>query len=308
MILYVHQHDYNCSAAIFSRICNYYNSQKEREIYMRFNKGQYMDRNKSKKSNMQVTAEAYKAGKRQPMAHTLGIVTDLGYDDIASQVKWDEEKQKWYVLNEFERFKEGGGREGEREENKNNAASRLARTRAKMERGSNGNVDKQLTKTTVDMLLGHSEAINQGGAPQPSTSVLTSNGDYGREQPKLQPGWNRAGASQPLHQYERDDAASSVLTSSSVVEPNRGPPSILGDDDTEMARINSKYDIFEKKVIQTKKDLAIKFRKLQKVTKNGKNPMYYHPLSNCDVTIFADAYTKQMLSGPHAKTQLLVSR
>ena len=48
--------------------------------------------------------------------------------------------------------------------------------------------------------------------------------------------------------------------------------------------------------------------RLQYLTKGGKNPLYYKPLSNCDVTLFADAYTKQMLTGPHMKTQLLVSR
>ncbi len=285
---------------------------------MRFNKGQYLSNDKKKstdvnkkKTNMQATNEAYAAGKRQPMAHTVGMVTDLGYDDIASKVKWDEEKQKWYVLNEFEKFKQGGEREGERGDN-----GKVSRIRKEMEKGQNGQsvggMEKQLTKTTVDMLLGHSEAINQGGAPQPSTKqftsrgeyeVLTSNGDYGREQPKLPPGWGRAGPSKPA-----DDAESSVLTSSSVVEPAKGPGSILGDDDTEMARINSKYDIFSKKVERTKKDLALKFRKLQKVTKGNKHPLYYKPLSNCDVTLFADAYTKQMLTGPHMKTQLLVSR
>ena len=131
----------------------------------------------------------------------------------------------------------------------------------------------------------------------------TSNGDYGRKD-----AWTLDGGALRGHAQRAKSAEPAESSLSSVVELPVRAPSIIGEEDSELARINSKYDIFEKKVTETKQALAKKYGRLQYLTKGGKNPMYYKPLSNCDVTLFADAYTKQMLTGPHMKTQLLVSR
>jgi len=184
-----------------------------------------------------------------------------------------------------------------------------------MEAGDNGKGDPAkvaLTKTTVEMLAEHPEWIAKGEFPMATSLDLakvngvqpTSNGDYGREEKwTLEGGWLRGHA----RRTQSADPAESSLSSSLVELPQR-VPSIIGENDSELARINSKYDIFEKKVNETKGALAKKYGRLQYLTKGGKNPLYYKPLSNCDVTLFADAYTKQMLTGPHMKTQLLVSR
>lgn len=81
----------------------------ERQLYEQFNKGQFRDENarlkgkkpRPKKTNMQATHEAYQNAGRQPMQHTMGVVTDLGFEDIGSRLVYNEAESRWDVMNKY---------------------------------------------------------------------------------------------------------------------------------------------------------------------------------------------------------------
>ncbi|CAD7949074.1 unnamed protein product [Amoebophrya sp. A120] len=82
-------------------------------------------------------------------------------------------------------------------------------------------------------------------------------------------------------------------------------PSIVSSNMTDMVKAQSQEQIFQLKTENCHNELLKKYGRWRSIAGNKK---WFHPLSNSDVTLFADEYTKQMLTGPHMKTQPLVSR
>ncbi|CAD7961658.1 unnamed protein product [Amoebophrya sp. A25] len=82
-------------------------------------------------------------------------------------------------------------------------------------------------------------------------------------------------------------------------------PSILSSNATDMVKARSMEELFRRKTENCQRMLLNRYAQWQRL---GQSKRWFHPQKNSDVTTFADEYTKQMLTGPHMKTQPLVSR
>ena len=85
--------------------------------------------------------------------------------------------------------------------------------------------------------------------------------------------------------------------------------SILPPDNRERIEYEARQKVFDEKIKLTNDKLIDRFKRFEgiNIDRAGKK-RWYLPLGQTDVTKFADAYTKTMISGLYAKNQLLVSR
>lgn len=106
----------------------------------------------------------------------------------------------------------------------------------------------------------------------------------------------------PRVQVEKDDQ--SAVGSDLWMPPER-EPSVVDSMASLYQAHKTREQIFQLKVQNSHKALDERYARWKSI---GAKKRWNHGLSNSDVTLFADSYTKQMLTGPFMKTQILVSR